>query len=222
MPLCSQHDAQPPRRPQRRCPAHLPNVARHNQPVIIFVTVCTHGRSPLLAYPLIHDIIVAAWQMAASHHVGRYLLMPDHIHLFCSPAVHEAENVRDWTVYWKRLVSRALAGCGPLARFGRGGESARCDRNGAGGTTPSPDATERLCTMPGGARATVPRAASQERSRDTHPDRLWQRDCWDTQLRNAAHYDDKWQYVALNPVRKGLVQTPDEWPFHGVLHELRW
>jgi hypothetical protein len=28
--------------------------------------------------------------------------------------------------------------------------------------------------------------------------------------------------VRRNPVRAGLVQSPDAWPFQGELHALRW
>jgi putative transposase len=54
------------------------------------------------------------------------------------------------------------------------------------------------------------------------PDTFWQRECWDTQLRDERHYEEKWHYVARNPVRKGLAHSPADWPFAGVLDELRW
>jgi REP element-mobilizing transposase RayT len=49
---------------------------------------------------------------------------------------------------------------------------------------------------------------------------LWQRDCWDTQLRNVGHYGEKWEYVVQNPVRKELVTSPEQWPYQGCLNEL--
>lgn len=51
---------------------------------------------------------------------------------------------------------------------------------------------------------------------------LWQRQCWDTQLRTGESYDAKWDYVRNNPVRKGLVASPDDWPFQGELNVLSW
>jgi putative transposase len=50
----------------------------------------------------------------------------------------------------------------------------------------------------------------------------WQTDHWDTRLRTFASYDDKWNYVRLNPLRHGLVRDADEWPYQGELNELRW
>ena len=40
-------------------------------------------------------------------------------------------------------------------------------------------------------------------------------------LRQDESYSEKWDYVRANPVRAGLVQNPDEWPFAGVVNELR-
>ena len=50
----------------------------------------------------------------------------------------------------------------------------------------------------------------------------WQTGKWDTRLRRAESYHEKWEYVRQNPVRKGLVARPEEWPYQGVLNELRW
>jgi putative transposase len=51
--------------------------------------------------------------------------------------------------------------------------------------------------------------------------KLWQRDFWDTQMRDREHYDEKLAYVRMNPVRKGLVATPEEWPYQGVVHPIK-
>jgi putative transposase len=57
---------------------------------------------------------------------------------------------------------------------------------------------------------------------DRDPRPLWQRDCWDTQLRSEPSYEEKWEYVRWNPVRHGLVGNPDEWPFQGEINLLDW
>ena len=41
-------------------------------------------------------------------------------------------------------------------------------------------------------------------------------------MRSSDHYTDKLAYVHLNPVRKQLVSHPEEWPYQGVIHEIRW
>ena len=55
-----------------------------------------------------------------------------------------------------------------------------------------------------------------------NPEWKWQSDRWDTRLRKSESYGEKWQYVALNPVRKGLVAKPEDWPYQGVLNDLPW
>jgi len=47
-------------------------------------------------------------------------------------------------------------------------------------------------------------------------------DCWDTQMRSQSHYIRKLEYVADNPVRQGLAQCSEDWPYQGRMNELRW
>ena len=51
---------------------------------------------------------------------------------------------------------------------------------------------------------------------------VWQREYWDTELRRHESYAAGWDYVEMNPVRAGLVETPEEWPYQGELNELSW
>ena len=39
----------------------------------------------------------------------------------------------------------------------------------------------------------------------------WQRRFFDHRLRNEESFDEKARYIRMNPVRKGLVATPEEW-----------
>ena len=41
----------------------------------------------------------------------------------------------------------------------------------------------------------------------------WQRDFFERRLRNDEHVEMMRDYLRQNPVRSGLVDTPDEWPF---------
>jgi putative transposase len=60
------------------------------------------------------------------------------------------------------------------------------------------------------------------RRRGLPPSWRWQSGKWDTRLRRSESYHEKWEYVRQNPVRKGLVTRPEDWPYQGVLNELRW
>lgn len=54
------------------------------------------------------------------------------------------------------------------------------------------------------------------------PDWRWLPGCWDTQMRGLDHYVEKRSYVRMNPVRKGLVDTPDAWPYQGEMRRIEW
>lgn len=49
---------------------------------------------------------------------------------------------------------------------------------------------------------------------------IWQPEYFDRYLRSSESYSQKWDYVQQNAVRAGLVTRADEWPYHGVIHDL--
>ena len=51
---------------------------------------------------------------------------------------------------------------------------------------------------------------------------VFQKDCWDRQMRDAEHYERRLEYVRQNPVRAGLVARPEDWPYQGTIHDLVW
>jgi hypothetical protein len=61
----------------RKHPIHLPAKDWFNASTIIFVTVCTKKRKPLLATDEAHQLLRQAWSFKASWLVGRYVIMPD-------------------------------------------------------------------------------------------------------------------------------------------------
>ncbi len=96
--------------------------------------------------------------------VGRYVIMPDHLHLFV--AGPQDFDLGKWVGVLKRTLEKALP------------------------------------------------ATNSE-------DPFWQRGFFDHVLRSDESYDQKWDYVRANPVRAGLVDDPDTWPFAGEIVALR-
>ncbi len=92
--------------PERRYPARPSWQHHHNRSVIVFLTICTKNRVPLLAEPTVHRLIISAWDEADSWLVGRYVILPDHMHLFAAPASPDSPDLRKWIAYWKSIVSR--------------------------------------------------------------------------------------------------------------------
>ena len=63
---------------------------------------------------------------------------------------------------------------------------------------------------------------SQFTKRHAVANHSWQTDHWDRRLRRRESYAEKWDYVRANPVRKGLVRRPEDWPFQGEVFDLAW
>lgn len=89
------------RRPGR--PPRLPIIHHQETLPVYFVTLCIHDRQPILANPSSHT---AFQEFARRGHdragiaVGRYVLMPDHLHLFvCGPAEFDLSQ-------WVRMLKR--------------------------------------------------------------------------------------------------------------------
>ncbi|HJQ70505.1 MAG TPA: transposase [Blastocatellia bacterium] len=51
--------------------------------------------------------------------------------------------------------------------------------------------------------------------------RLWQRQFFDHIIRNEKDFFETMEYIRQNPVRKGLVNTAEEWPYSGIVDELQ-
>ena len=147
--------------PIRTRPVH--GVLRLNQPTVVFVTVCTKQRRPILANHHVQACIHSAWELADSWRVGRYVIMPDHVHVLAG-LLDQESGLERWVRYWKSLVTRTLK----------------------------------------------------------DPGFQWQAGYWDTRMRNAEHYESKWEYVKNNPVRHGLVEHAMDWPYAGVISNLGW
>ena len=90
--------------PIRKRPAH--GVLRIlGQPVIVFITACTKDRAKWLADPTVHDHLRSAWSATPGWRVGRYVIMPDHVHLFASPEGDDV-SLDDWMHRWKAEFRR--------------------------------------------------------------------------------------------------------------------
>jgi putative transposase len=135
-------------------------------PEIVYVTVCADKRKPILAAKDVHQVLVAAWVEADDWLVGRYVLMPDHLHLLYTPATSASGTLEHWVKYWKSKSSTRW-----------------------------------------------PRENEQP---------VWQINQFSRLLRSDESYRSKSIYVSRNPVRAGLVADPEEWPFGGEIHRLRF
>ena len=92
--------------PNRKHPIHSPSLSNTHD--IIFITVCTNKRIPILANDPSHLTLLNLWRDSSQWLVGRYVLMPDHVHLFTVRAHHGTVSLKSWIGWWKRHFSVAL------------------------------------------------------------------------------------------------------------------
>jgi putative transposase len=71
---------------------------------VVFLTITTEKRIPWLATTTAQQFLHETWLKATAWLVGDYLLMPDHLHLYCAPRdLHFTVEI--WIAYWKREFS---------------------------------------------------------------------------------------------------------------------
>ena len=189
---------------------------------IFFVTFCTGQRQSWLDREEIHQAFrtfCRASPERAGVWVGRYVLMPDHLHVFVS--AEGSRGLSKWVGAVKchlAKVRREMDG-----RGAGGGAPAHKIGNSPPGAQPRPTmgshgAKSREESAGGGAPAYNRKAQDLHRSSG----RAWQDGFFDHVLRSGESYGEKWGYVRMNPVRAGLVGCAEDWPYAGEIEVLRW
>ena len=83
---------------------------RHRSP-IFYLTNCVENRQPILANEMITTILVEAWRNSCDLYgwsIGRYIIMPDHVHFFASPGNREGSDLSSFMSKWKRWTQRQI------------------------------------------------------------------------------------------------------------------
>jgi REP element-mobilizing transposase RayT len=91
-------------------PPRLDRIFQRYDPPLYFVTLCTVRRRKVLTSETVHRAVIQYGQRGIERNIalGRYVIMPDHIHLFVrgSPEF----NLGIWVRGLKRVVAAAVAG----------------------------------------------------------------------------------------------------------------
>ena len=77
---------------------------------IFFIMTCTDDRENILTNASIAKILIKEWKSAKEHHgwyVGRYVIMPNHVHYFCTPR-SEAKDLSQFMKFWKEWTSKKI------------------------------------------------------------------------------------------------------------------
>jgi len=104
----------PIREPGRRAPAKGVQITLGG-PNWVFLTVCTEKRERWLAQTSVQRALHDIWEHTAKAWlVSDYLLMPDHLHLFCAP--HDLKfTIERWIGFWKDQLAKNLKNQGGAA-----------------------------------------------------------------------------------------------------------
>jgi putative transposase len=90
--------------PERKHPPHLTLLER--KAVILLLTVCTKNRRKILGHEWVHQLIRRSWNLCGDYSVGRYVIMPEHIHAFVGEGSLARYRLENWVAAWKSFVSR--------------------------------------------------------------------------------------------------------------------
>src|SRR4029077_1072320 len=77
---------------------------------IYFITTCTFKRRAILASKEVAAILTDEWRNARSRHgwaIGRYVIMPNHVHFFCSAELG-AKTLPMFVQAWKQWTSKRV------------------------------------------------------------------------------------------------------------------
>jgi REP element-mobilizing transposase RayT len=81
------------------------------QQSVYFITTCIAARRPVLANDAAHKILLAEWKGLRERHgwaVGRYVVMPEHVHFFMMPLRDEAKPLSVVIGKWKEWTAKQV------------------------------------------------------------------------------------------------------------------
>jgi REP element-mobilizing transposase RayT len=97
--------------PKRKHLRRLERIFDGTRAPLYYLTCCVHSRIAVLARPDIAEVLETAWREAEQVHgwlVGRFVVMPDHVHFFASPCGEEGKSLSQFMESWKRWTQREI------------------------------------------------------------------------------------------------------------------
>jgi len=175
---------------------------------LYFVTACTEDRKPILANARVHDDFRKFCQAGLERgvFVGKYVLMPDHLHLFVAFG-NEYESALMERRYRRQSQTDATeATVLTQRRYSGKPVAAVCDR--------------RLSVLSEWMKSLKNSLSKTFRGQNI-PTPHWQKGFFDHVMRSEESYSEKWLDVAENPIRKKLVEQHEDWPYQGEIDPLQ-
>jgi len=159
-----------------------------------------HG-SCVLADPECARIVIDNWQHfdGQRYRLLAWVVMPNHVHVLIQtiPAWPLDSILHSWKSYTSKRILALLENDRPAGRR----------RSRAGGPPALPGEPPALPGEPPALPGRPPGLPGRQAQQ------LWQREYWDRCVRDERHYAAVIDYIHHNPVKAGLVPTPEAWPF---------
>jgi REP element-mobilizing transposase RayT len=173
---------------------------------LYFVTACTEDRKSILANATVHAAFRKFCEAGLTRgvFVGRYVLMPDHLHLF----------VAFGDEYESALVERRRSQSAATTR------TSRCSGISMSAEPVAAVYDRRLSQLSEWMKSLKNSLSKTFRSQSI-PAPHWQKGFFDHVMRSEESYSEKWLYVAENPIRKKLVASFEDWPYQGEIYPLQ-
>jgi putative transposase len=143
--------------------------------------------------------------------IDAWVVLPDHMHAVWTLPEGDA----DYSVRWSAIKARftmSLRGTGPTGR--RPGLSpAR-----AGDLAPAPEKVPDAYPVVQSGRYAGLKPGLRVGKRETA---VWQRRFWEHHIRDETDFAGHLRYCWFNPVKHGLVERPEDWPYSSVHRDIR-
>lgn len=164
-----------------------------------FFTVALARRGSNLLFDEVTHLRAAVRQTKFERpfHIDAWVVLPDHLHAVWTLPAGDA----DFSTRWGAIKARFTRSLRDDCRVGFNPTNAKALGHEVGWNP------------------TLPRSASKVRKGDAG---IWQRRFWEHHIRNEADYRAHVRYCWLNPVKHGLVERPEDWPYSSVHRDARF
>lgn len=147
--------------------------------------------SCILRIPVAAECIENNWKHfeGERYDLISWVIMPNHVHLLIklNEGVSLGKVIQSWKAYTSRRLKRML-------------EEGKIDLN-----------PHYLLDENDGVRP--PQILDRSFIGKIFPQGVWMREYWDRIIRNEEHFLASVEYIQMNPVKAGLVKSPELWPW---------
>jgi len=172
-----------------------------------------HG-SCVLREPVVAALVQATFLHfdGVRYRVLAWVVMPNHVHVLFQP-------IHGWTVAkivasWKKFTARRICDFRRAKQANNGNADRNADLPIGKSNESDKSANAAIADLQIGKNHQANReigVPGPGKTRAAAP--VWHREYWDRFIRNERHFQQVVEYIHQNPVKAGLVERPEQWPW---------